>query len=234
MDITNKSTIDSWSGFTNEDLVNFGDDGDTARSNLIDPAVFDLVGDIQGKTILDAGCGNGYLSRKLARRGATVTGIEPATTLFNYCLEKEAQEKLGIMYLQQDLSELRSNTQFDQVLLINVLMDIPDYKTALQRCIATLKPGGEIIISILHPAFPGFENDWSALGHVEISEYFKAEPVKQKYGYFFPRPLSTYINDLISMGCIIARVVEPQLPGAAVESRNKHVPQFLIIKATKN
>lgn len=234
MDITNKSTIDSWSGFTNEDLVNFGDDGDIARSNLIDPAVFDLVGDIQGKTILDAGCGNGYLSRKLARRGAIVTGIEPATTLFNYCLEKEAQEKLGIMYLQQDLSELRSNTQFNQVLLINVLMDIPDYKTALQRCIATLKPGGEIIISILHPAFPGFENDWSALGYVEISEYFKAEPVKQKYGYFFPRPLSTYINDLISMGCIIAGVVEPQLPGTAVESRNKHVPQFLIIKATKN
>jgi len=113
-------------------------------------------------------------------------------------------------------------------------MDIPDYKSALQNCVTTLKPGGEIIISILHPAFPGFEKDWSSLGHVQITEYFNAEPVKQKYGFFFPRPLSTYINDLISMGCNINRLVEPQLSGSAEESRNKHIPQFLIIKATKN
>lgn len=234
MDITNKSTIDSWSEFTDEDLENFGEDGDTARKDLIDPTIFELLEDVEGKIILDAGCGNGYLSRKLAHQGAIVTGVEPATNLFKYCLWKENQEKLGVTYLQRDLSELSTDKQFDAVLLINVLMDIPDHKTALQNCVSALKSGGNLIISILHPAFPGFENDWLALGHVEISEYFKATPVKQKYGYFFPRPLSTYINDLISMGCSIKKVVEPQLSDSAEESRNKHVPQFLVIKATKN
>ncbi len=234
MDITNKLTIDSWSKFTDEDLAKFGDDGDAARRDLLDPTIFNLIEDVEGKTILDAGCGNGYLSRKLAHQGAIVTGIEPATSLFDYCLEKENQDMLGITYLQQDLSELSINKEFDIVLLVNVLMDIPEYKTALKNCVSVLKPGGEIVISILHPAFPGFENDWSALGRVEISEYFEAKPVKQKYGYFFPRPLSTYINDLISMDCDIRKVVEPQLSDSAEESRNKHVPQFLVIKATKN
>lgn len=234
MDITNKSTIDSWSDFTGEDLANFGDYGDSARRDLIDPVILNLAGNIKNKLVLDAGCGNGYLSRKLARGRAKVTGVEPATNLYNYCIEKENQDNLGIAYLQQDLSELVIDKKFDSVVIINVLMDIPDYKTALQNCVATLKPGGEIIISILHPAFPGFEKDWSALGHVQITEYFKAEPVKQKYGFFFPRPISTYINDLISMDCTIDRLVEPQLSDSVAESRNRHVPQFLIIKATRN
>ena len=86
---------------------------------------------------------------------------------------------------------------------------------------------------MLHPAFPGFEDEWKSLGRVEIDEYFEAKPKKQKYGHVFTRPLSTYFNDLIDLGCEIEVVVEPRLPCDADESRNKHVPQFLIIKARK-
>lgn len=233
MNITNSATIDSWSEFSDEDLKNFGDDGDSARRNLIDPAIFRLSGDVTGKNVLDAGCGNGYLARKLARQGAIVTGVEPAQTLFNYCVEKENSDKLGITYIQNSLDDLAVANEFDQVFAINVFMDIPDYVQSLQNCITALKPGGELIISILHPAFPGFESDWTRLSHIEIDEYFNAKPIKQKYGYIFRRPVSMYINDIIGMGCDIEELVEPRLPTTAEESRNKHVPQFLIIKARK-
>lgn len=78
MDITNKSTIESWSEFSDDDLKNFSDYGDSARRDLIDPAIFKIASNVTDKQVLDAGCGNGYLARKLARQGAVVTGLEPA------------------------------------------------------------------------------------------------------------------------------------------------------------
>jgi SAM-dependent methyltransferase len=233
MGITNKSTVDSWSEFTSDDLTKFGDDGDFARRELIDPAIFKLAGDINSKRVLDAGCGNGYLARKLARQGAVVTGVEPATSLYHYCVEKERTDNFGITYVKNSLDDLDSIEEFDIAFVINVLMDIPDYSMSLVNCVSALKPGGRIIISILHPAFPGFEDDWRALGHVEIEEYFDTKPKKQKYGHVFTRPISTYLNDLIGLGCEIKEIIEPRLPSDADESRNKHVPQFIIIKARK-
>jgi len=234
MDITNKSTVDSWSEFTSDDLTKFGEDGDSARRDLIDPVIFKIAGKVKGKKVLDAGCGNGYLARKLAHQGAVVTGIEPATSLYEYCLEKEEIDSLGITYIKNSLDDLNYIGEFDIAFVINVFMDIPDYFKSLENCVSSLKSGGEIIISMLHPAFPGSEDNWKALGHVKIQEYFDVKPKKQKYGHIFVRPISTYLNDLIGLGCEVKEFIEPRLPGDADESRNKHVPQFLIIKARKN
>lgn len=233
MNISNKIVIDSWSEFSEEDLKRFGDDGDFARQELIDPVIFQMLGATKGLNILDAGCGNGYLSRKLARAGGSVTGVEPAASLFEYCARKEREESLGITYFQHDLANLDFAKNFDKILVINVLMDIPDYFAALKNCVRVLKKGGDVIISILHPAFPGFEADWQKLGHVEISEYFNPKPTKQRYGHLFMRPISTYLNDLISLGCVITHVHEPRIADGKSRSRNAHVPQFLIIQAKK-
>ncbi len=226
-------TIDEWSGFSQSDLERFGDEGDNARRTLLDPTILRLMGEVEGKTILDAGCGNGYLSRKLAQKGAAVTGVEPSENLFRYCLKRESEQNLGVTYIQQDLTDLVGSDAYDAVTLINVLMDIPKYQTALTNCVRTLKTGGIIIISILHPAFPGFESDWQKLGHIEISEYFSPQPLKQKYGHLFHRPIQDYLNALIDDGCSIERIVEPQLSDKKSALRSAHVPQFLVIKARK-
>ena len=39
MDITNEAIIDEWSEFCNEDLTAFGDEGDDARKDLIEPNI---------------------------------------------------------------------------------------------------------------------------------------------------------------------------------------------------
>ncbi|MEO6888774.1 MAG: methyltransferase domain-containing protein, partial [Ktedonobacteraceae bacterium] len=83
-EITNEQAIADWSNAPREVLDNFGDESDFARQHLLNPAIFALLGDVRGKRVLDAGCGQGYLSRLLARKGALVTGIEPASTLYQY------------------------------------------------------------------------------------------------------------------------------------------------------
>ncbi|MDQ5970037.1 MAG: hypothetical protein QG593_554 [Patescibacteria group bacterium] len=231
MNQTNQSVIDEWSNFSQDDLLKFGDEGDEARKLLLDPYILKLAGDLNGRKVLDAGCGNGYLSRKLARLGAEMVGVEPSESLYQHCIDREKSEPYGIRYIQQDLSTFNPTGTFDVVFLINVLMDIPDYESALKNCINALNTKGTLILSILHPCFPGFESDWENLGQVEIKEYFNSEPIKQKYGHLFNRPLQDYLNLLIENGCMIERIVEPRIEDG--DSRSAHVPQFLMIKAKK-
>src|SRR5712692_7377564 len=105
-EITNADAINAWSNAPAEVLQNFGEEGDFARNHLLNPAIFSLLGDVTSKRILDAGCGQGYLARLLAKKGALVTGIEPAQNFYTYALERERAEQLGINYLQADLSSL--------------------------------------------------------------------------------------------------------------------------------
>lgn len=142
------------------------------------------MGDVESKNILDAGCGIGYLSLLLTKQGALVTGIEPASKLYNVAVAKEQQEQLGITYVQEDLSALDSyGSTFDVVVSNMVFMDLPNYQSAIKNCITALKPNGLFIFSIIHPCFEEDEH-WEERGSVEIREYFKEYEVKQISGYF--------------------------------------------------
>ena len=149
--LTNRDAIKDWSNAPKEMIEQFGDEGDIARQYLLNPAIFSLLGDVSGKSVLDAGCGQGYLSRLLAQKGAIVTGVEPAQGLYSYALAREQTEHLGITYIQQDLSLLTDfQHSFDFVVANMVFMDIPDYESAMHNCVASLKNGGSI--NLLNPA----------------------------------------------------------------------------------
>jgi len=237
---TNKTIIDSWSKYSIAESEKFGEEGDFSRQFILNETIFDLTGNPKGKKILDAGCGTGYLSRLLAKKGAQVTGVEPAQKPYKYCLKKEKEQNQGIKYLQADLSELSEfKEEFDVVVSNMVFMDIPDYKTAIKNCISSLKKGGLFIFSISHPAFPGSDSEWKELGYVKIGDYFDPEPAKQRFGISFDRPISEYVNFVIGSGCSLQKIVEPRLPKPVLEkypetTRNYFVPQFVIFKFQKN
>ncbi len=58
-----------------------GEEGDLWHRALIDPPLLRLVGEVSGKCVLDLACGNGYLSRRFARQGATVIGVDASASL---------------------------------------------------------------------------------------------------------------------------------------------------------
>lgn len=45
------------------------------------PAILELLGNVQGLSILDAGCGSGVLTERLIARGATVAGIDGSKSM---------------------------------------------------------------------------------------------------------------------------------------------------------
>ncbi|OGI23537.1 MAG: hypothetical protein A3E91_00760 [Candidatus Moranbacteria bacterium RIFCSPHIGHO2_12_FULL_40_10] len=211
MFITNEDNIKKWSTVPHEELDDFGD-GDFSRIQMLNPAIFQLLGNVKDKKILDVGCGNGYLSRMLAKKGAIVVGVEPGDSMYQYAIKREEKEKLGIQYLKKDLSHLiQFNEEFDVVVANMVFMDIPEYQIAIKNCISSLKRGGIIIYSLLHPCFPGFEKDWQGLKHVEVEDYFTESSIEAQYGHVFYRPLQNYINLTNDYGCVTVRIIEPQL-----------------------
>ena len=242
--INNDDNIQAWSAYSREMIEAIGDEGDAARRYILNPVLFALVGDIAGRTILDAGCGTGYLCRLFAKQGAQVTGVEPAASLFAYAVEREQTERLGIDYIQEDLSVLTlDHMAFDIVVANMVFMDIPDYQSAIQHCINVLKPGGHFIFSLLHPCFdevnrPDFEKGYRTKGYIRVDEYLREFMVQQIVGYYIHRPLSAYLNLVIDAGCTIRQVIEPTLTpeGIAVlgeQNRNRHIPNFIVISARK-
>jgi 2-polyprenyl-3-methyl-5-hydroxy-6-metoxy-1,4-benzoquinol methylase len=70
------ATRDLWNRVADDWRIQVGEDGDGNRILNSDPVLWAFAGDVNGLTMLDAGCGTGYLSKKLHDRGARVIGID--------------------------------------------------------------------------------------------------------------------------------------------------------------
>jgi 2-polyprenyl-3-methyl-5-hydroxy-6-metoxy-1,4-benzoquinol methylase len=71
-----EETRDFWNRVADDWRIQVGDEGDANRRLNSDPVLWKFAGDVSGLKVLDAGCGTGYLSKKLRDRGALVTGVD--------------------------------------------------------------------------------------------------------------------------------------------------------------
>src|SRR5437763_15148810 len=87
-----------------------------------------IVGEVSGLTVLDAGCGEGYLSRILTHRGANVTGMDISRRLVQLARAKDPEGT--ITYQSADLSQpLPAYAHhFDLIVSHLVLNDVNDYQ----------------------------------------------------------------------------------------------------------
>lgn len=237
-DTTQQGVIATWDQAAAH-LTEWDDEGDFARHHLLNPTIFALAGEVAGRRVLDAGCGNGYLARMLAKRGALVTGVEPAKRLCALCLERERAEPLGVTYLQRDLADADLEpSSFDLAIANMVLMDIPDYRAAMRTLASATRAGGDLIITLLHPCFEEPGDAWPAKHAVETRDYFdESVHPQQAFGVMFHRPLSAYVNALLEDGWRLRRMVEPRLaPGVTAKGndRDAHVPSFVALYARRS
>ena len=55
---------------------------------LEEPVTLELIGDVRGQRVLDLGCGTGRYCVLLARRGASVVGIDPSSAMLEQAKRK--------------------------------------------------------------------------------------------------------------------------------------------------
>ena len=121
-----------------------GELGDTSRRLILDPCIDPLLADVHGLSILDVGCGEGRYVRKLASRGAIVTGIDPVQEFIEV-----AQTRLptGTFIKAFGESVPVPDASFDIVLSYLSIVDISDYKAGIREMCRVLKPGGRIVVA---------------------------------------------------------------------------------------
>jgi 2-polyprenyl-3-methyl-5-hydroxy-6-metoxy-1,4-benzoquinol methylase len=159
-----------------------------------------LLGDVRGRRVLDAGCGNGYFSRMLAGRGAEVVGVEPTEVMSAFAREKETELRQGVTYVQADLTRLPDlGNPFDAVVCSMVLMAIPDWRPAMRACVRALRPGGLFVFAVVHPAFELLADSWREHGKYQVRRYLADYEIVGPSASDFHRPISAYLNELASL-----------------------------------
>lgn len=233
------------------------DKGTPHHREILNPCIEQLLGTVQGKRFLDAGCGDGYLSRVYAKKGAKVVGVDFSPNLI--AMSRKKSEGFDIEFLVGNICHLDTlvDSQFDCILCNLVLLNVECLDKALQEFHRVLQPGGFLVFSVVHPAFnvygPGrwkmgkkdsetgrrkglfFVND-NYFGEKEYQVRWKSrggEGFPQKFS-FFHRTLETYMKSVIRTGFRVTAFEEPHpLSDDIFFDRERRIPFFLVIKAEK-
>lgn len=203
------------------------------RMHYIMPYTLEKLGEVDGKHVLDLGCGEGGYSRALAREGATVTSVDCSELFVQYAIDKAKAEALSINTICCNSNHLEGicDSCFDIVLCAMMLMDIEDLDGTLKEIYRVLKPDGKVFISILHPCFKSKESKWVHEDEkikVIIDDYFNpTEWVANIQGIQAPviyrhRTLSDYIKSFVKNRFELIDMNEP-LP---TEEQMSHSPRI--------
>jgi len=232
---------------------------DWARPVLLDKPHLALLGDVAGKRVLDAGCGEGRFSRMLAERGATVTAIDLSEKMIGHARQMEDGGPLGIDYQVKDMCDLASiqNGGFDVVVAYLSIIDVEDYETALSEIARVLRLGGRFVFSLIHPCFSppvwGWESAKPGIIPLrdkdrlfrKVDKYFPSTEIRFRMWPTAPvetinfhRPISEYAHACRDRGLLIRDIVEPTPDPALAEQIDYlkgefRAPTFIIFDCVK-
>ncbi len=233
---------------------------DVYRDYYNNPEFLRFAGELEGKAVLDDGCGEGYNTRILARLGARVIGVDISPKMIKHARQEEQRSPLGIRYELASFSDLSmfDDDSFDVVVSFMALMDCPDYEGAVREILRVLRHGGELVFSVTHPCFMtrgfGWVEDEQGSVKLTVSDYFNSEPWVENWGFSdipdpeqatqfavpaFPKTFSEYLNVLVQTGFILRAIEEPRAPDEAcrrypnMQGWRDHAALFLYIRATK-
>jgi len=117
------------------------------RTGWIDQAI-----GLNGKKIIDIGCGGGLLSEAMATEGANVTGIDLSDKALGvaklHLLESGA--KVDYRHIAAETMAAEHPGAFDAVTCLEMLEHVPDPQQTVYACAQLVKPGGDVFLSTLN------------------------------------------------------------------------------------
>ena len=113
----------------------------------------DKLATLQGKKVLDVGCGGGILTDSMARRGANVLGIDLAGKALKVAqLHALEAETLNVAYRESSAEDLAAEqpAQYDIVTCMEMLEHVPEPASVVKACATLVKPGGWVFFSTIN------------------------------------------------------------------------------------
>ena len=112
----------------------------------------DRLTGLQGKRVLDVGCGGGLLTEGMAQRGAEVMGIDMGKAPLNVARLHQHESGLVIDYRQATAEQLAEEqpASFDIVTCLEMLEHVPDPAAVIAACARLIKSDGRVILSTIN------------------------------------------------------------------------------------
>ena len=120
-----------------------------SRKLITDQAIVDAVLTCFANTVIDLGCGEGWLTRKLTSHGLAVTGIDAVAGLV-----EQAKREGGGAYRQisyEDIIEGKLHATVDAIVCNFSLIGKESVEGLFDIFPTLLNPNGKLIIQTLHP-----------------------------------------------------------------------------------
>ncbi len=111
------------------------------------------IAPLQGKKVLDVGCGGGILTDAMARSGAHALGIDLATKSLKVAqLHALEAQTPNVQYREVAVETLVTEqaASFDVVTCMEMLEHVPDPSSIVRACAQLVKPGGHVFFSTLN------------------------------------------------------------------------------------
>lgn len=96
--------------------------------------------------VLEAGCGDGYLSGKIAERVNTLVSVD-----ISYDRIKKAKKLINrpnVKFLKKDITNMNLRQKYNKIICSEVLEHIQDYKLAIKNLSKHLEKSGQLIITV--------------------------------------------------------------------------------------
>lgn len=108
--------------------------------------------ELNGKKVLDVGCGGGILAEALAKEGASVTGIDQGENAIKVANIHNIESNLDIDYKQLNIEDFYKNNKqkYDVITCLEMLEHVPQPSSVVATCAKLLKPDGKIFFSTLN------------------------------------------------------------------------------------
>jgi 2-polyprenyl-3-methyl-5-hydroxy-6-metoxy-1,4-benzoquinol methylase len=202
---------------------------------------------LDGRRVLDLGCGMGLTARYAAERGAVhVLGIDLASSMLGYARRANAHPRVSYVQAAMDELALRPG-RLDIAVSCLALMMSRDPAGLLARLHDWLRPGGRLVCSFVHPCrqAPRVASVWTRAADgrylARLDDYFAEgeRPYQLVEGVAAVqqhRTLATLVNSVLDAGFVIDALDEPQASDeqATLDLRlelSRHAPMVLVVQA---
>ena len=212
------------------------------------PVFRDMLPDLNGKKVLDIGCGYGWHCRYARERQArAVVGVDLSEKMLERARESTADP--AIDYRRMAIEDLDfPDGEFDAAISSLALHYVESFEDVCRKVHRILAPGGSFVLSVEHPVFTALAaQDWhygpnGERLHWPVDRYFDEGSRRACFlGHDvvkYHRTVASHLNALIEAGFAIRKVAEPgpapELLAKYPEMRDEaRRPIFLLIAADK-
>jgi trans-aconitate methyltransferase len=170
---------------------------------------------LSGKSVLDVGCGHGWLAHSLAAQGAVATGVDGSESMITQARLRYPDLTFHTADLIGGLGPAGAIAGYDAMVARFSLQCIAELDKLLRDAIIALRPGGLFLVSMPHPAFymrERVEDPVTKERYRKVTGYLEHETrILPDFGghRYFHRPVSWYIQAFAQHGMYLDDMREP-------------------------